>query len=182
MEAARYQLGCWRPRQPNPPLTLQDLYSALPVKIQSTSSSRWPSFCLSVWMAVIETLAGLITVLPKAPRWGSDMNTTDWQRRLCPFTQTCILMYLFSTLISNGSSCTNWVLFPSPLSREPPWFNGTSKVRQFYFNTFKWFHCGSSSFSVCFTLRIGYLYKMSPLNQPSGEDVVPFDSFSHLHP
>lgn len=82
-------------------------------------------------------------------------------------------MYLFSTPISNGSSCTNWLLFPSPLSREPPRFNGTSKVRHFYFNTFKRFHRGSHSFNVCFTLRIGYLYEMSSLSQPSGEDVPP---------
>lgn len=46
IEAARYQLRCSRPPQPNPPLSLQDLYSLLLVKIQFRTSSRWPSFWL----------------------------------------------------------------------------------------------------------------------------------------
>lgn len=46
IEAARYQLCCSRPRQQNLPLTLQDPYSLLPVKIQFRTSSRWPSFWL----------------------------------------------------------------------------------------------------------------------------------------
>lgn len=52
IEAARYQLRCSHPRQQNRPLTLQDPYSPLPVKIQFTASSRWPSF----WLALCEWL------------------------------------------------------------------------------------------------------------------------------
>lgn len=48
IEAPRYQLRCSHPRQQNPPLTLQDPYSLLPVKIQFATSSRWPSFWLSL--------------------------------------------------------------------------------------------------------------------------------------
>lgn len=95
--AARYQLRCSHPRQQNPPLTRQDPYSLLPVKTQFTSSSRWPGFWLSFWMALIETLTGLITILPEPPCCGSDTNTTDWQHCLCPFiTRTCILTFFFN--------------------------------------------------------------------------------------
>lgn len=148
IDAARYQLRCSHPWQQNPPLTLQDPYSLLPVKIQFSTSSRWPSFWLSFWMAEIETLTGLITMLVEPPCCGSDTNTTDWQHRPCPFiTRMCIYMYLFSTVISNRFSCANWVPFLSLFSREPPWFNGTSKVRRacrhFYFSTFRCFYFGS---------------------------------------
>lgn len=75
------------------------------------------------------------------PRCGSDTNTTDWPHRPCPFiTPTCILMYLFSNVKSNRCSSANCFPFLSRSSWEPPWFNGTSKVRRarrhFYSRTF----------------------------------------------
>lgn len=156
IEAARYQLRCSHPRQQIPPLTLQDPYSLLPVKIQFTTCSRWPSFWLSFWMAVIETLAGLITMLVEPPCCGSDTNATDWQHRPSPFITPCIYMYLFSAVISNCFSSANWLPFLSLFSREPPWFNGTSKVRRacrlFYFSAFRCL-CFGSFLSNWFTVR-----------------------------
>lgn len=146
IEAARYQLRCWRAQQQNPLLTLQDPYSLLPVKIQFRTGSRWPSFWLSLseWLWLKRSQAWL-PCWRSPPCCGSDTNTTDWQHRPCPFiTPTCILMYLFSNAISSRCSSANWFPFLSRYSREPPWFNGTSKVRRarrhFYSRTFGCFY------------------------------------------
>lgn len=77
IEVARYQLRCSRPWQHILHWPCRTLCLVLPVKIQFRTGSHWPGCCLSLfWAPLIETLTqtltGLITMLVKAPRCGSD--------------------------------------------------------------------------------------------------------------
>lgn len=148
IEAARYQLRCSHPRQQNPPLTLQDPYSLLPVKIQFATSSRWPSFWLSLseWLWLKHSQAWL-------PCWWSPPAVGQTPTRQIGSTVRvlsslervflCICFQLWYQVVSRV--LIDFLCFP--FSREPPWFDGTSKVRKacrhFYFSTFRCFYIGS---------------------------------------
>lgn len=166
IDAARYQLGCSHPRQRYPPLTLQDPYSLLPVKIQFATSSRWPSF----WLSFSECL-WLKHSQVWLPCWWSPPAVGQTPTRQIGSTIHVLFSPFFQLWYQICFSCANWFPFLSPFSREPPWFNGTSKVRRacrtFYFLFMYLFLALSDAFTVAhlFTILIHWITCLNKISR-----------------